>query len=41
MVLIQVKQFWTGTRYGFEILHRCEKKVKTKGQKGLGLILSI
>ena len=30
MVLVQIQYFWTGTRYGFEILYQCGKKVKTK-----------
>ena len=34
--MIEVQQFGTGTRYGIEILHQCEKKVKTKSQKVLG-----
>ena len=36
MVLVQVEQFGTGTRYELEILHECGKKVKTKSQKVLG-----
>ena len=27
---------WTGTWYGLEILHQCDKRVKTKSQKVLG-----
>ena len=33
VVLVQVQQFGTGTRYNLEILHQCGKKVKTKNQK--------
>ena len=36
MVLVQVKQIKTGTRYDLEILHQRRKRVKTKGQKFLG-----
>ena len=36
MVLAQVQQFGTGTRYGFKILHHCGKRIKTKIQKVLG-----
>ena len=32
MVLVQVQQFGTGTRYELEILHQCGKRVKTKSQ---------
>ena len=30
----------TGTRYGFEILHKCGKRVETKSQNVLGLALT-
>ena len=36
MVLIQVQEFGTWTRYGVEILRKCGKMVETKTQKGLG-----
>ena len=36
MVLIQVQQFGTGTRYDLEIFHQCDKRVKTKSQNVLG-----
>ena len=36
MLLVQVQQFETGTRYDLEILHQCGKKVKTKSQKNFG-----
>ena len=36
MVLVQVKQIKTGTKYELEILHQRRKRVKTKGQKFLG-----
>ena len=36
MVLDQVQQFGTGIRYGLEILHQFNKRVKTKSQKVLG-----
>ena len=35
MVLVQVQQFGTGTRYKLEILQKCGKMVKTKSQKVL------
>ena len=34
--LIQVQEFGSGIRYGFEILYQCGKRVKTKSQKVLG-----
>ena len=36
VVLVQVQQFGTSTRYGIEILHQSGKRVKTKSQKVLG-----
>ena len=30
----------TGTRYGLEILHKCGKRVETKSQNVLGLVLT-
>ena len=30
MVLIQVQEFETATRYKLEIAHQCGKKIKTK-----------
>ena len=30
MLLVQVKQFGAGTRYGYEILYKYNKRVKTK-----------
>ena len=36
MVLVQVEWFRTGTRYDFEILHQCVKRVETKSHKNLG-----
>ena len=35
MLLIEVQEFGTGTRYGLEILHQFGKSVKTKSQKVL------
>ena len=35
VVLVQVQQFGTGTRYELWILHHCGKRVKTKNQKFL------
>ena len=35
MLLIQVQQFETGTKYALDILHKCGKRVKTKIQKVL------
>ena len=35
---VQVQLFWTGTRYGLEILHQCGKRVKTNKQNVLVLI---
>ena len=35
VVLVQVKQFVTGTRYGLEILQKCDKRIETKNQKVL------
>ena len=36
VLLAQVQQFGTGTRYGLQILHHCDKSVKTKRQKVFG-----
>ena len=36
MLLVQVQQFRTGTRYALKLLHGCGKKVKTRSQKVLG-----
>ena len=34
MVLFVLAQhFGTGTRYGFEIIHQCDKRIKTKNLK--------
>ena len=33
VLLVQVQQFETRTRYGFEILHQCDKRVKSKTKK--------
>ena len=38
MLLVQVQQVGTGTSYGLEILHQCNKRVKAKSQKIWGLI---
>ena len=35
MLLVQVKQFGTGTRYGLEILHQCDKKLVRGGGDSL------
>ena len=35
-VLVQVKQFRTGTRYCLEVWHQFDKRIKTKYQKVLG-----
>ena len=32
MFLTGVQYFGTGTRYGLDILHQCDKMVKTKSQ---------
>ena len=40
VLLVQVQQLGTITRYGFEILHQCGERVKTKKQKVLGLLPS-
>ena len=36
VVLVQVQYFGTGTRYKFEILHQCGKRVKTESKKVFG-----
>ena len=36
VVLVQVQQFGTDTRYKLEILHQCRKRVKTKSQNVFG-----
>ena len=38
MVLVQVQQFGSETRYKIQILHQSVRRVKTKSQKVLGLI---
>ena len=37
VALVSVQLFRTSTRYDLEILHQCGKRVKTKGQKVLGV----
>ena len=32
---LKFNKVWTGTRYGLEILYKCEKKDKTKSQNVL------
>ena len=39
LLLVRVQKFRTGTRYGLEILHQCDKKIKTKRQEVLGVNL--
>ena len=41
VLLVQVQQFGTRTRYGLEILHQCGKRVKTKNQEVLELIYRV
>ena len=41
VVLVQVQQLGTGTRYGLEISGQCGKRVKTKSQKVLGANLYV
>ena len=36
VLLIQVQLFGRDARYGFEILHKCSKRIWTKIQKGIG-----
>ena len=41
MILVQVKEFGTGTSYGLEILQQCDKRVKTKSQNFGGLTCTL
>ena len=36
MVLVQVQELGTGTRYSLEILQQCDIRVRTKSQNVLG-----
>ena len=36
VIFVQDQQFGTDTKYGLEILHQCDKRVKTKNQKDFG-----
>ena len=36
VLFFQVQQFGTDNRYGLEILHQCDKSVKTKKSEGFG-----
>ena len=31
--IVQVQQFETGTKYGLNVLHQCDKRVKLKVRK--------
>ena len=35
MLLVQIQWFGTGTKFSFDVLHQCGKRVKTKSQKVL------
>ena len=36
MLLVQVQYIGTGTKYGLELLHKCDKSLETKDQKVSG-----